>query len=144
MAPWWAALRASLTLIAEHPVLGFGPGSARELMWEATLKDGGKPLGYSHFHNFALDALVRSGLFGLIALAAIFVIPLTFALKRRTDPISRFGLAMLVVIDVTYMMSGTLGIMFHHDILDALFVYSLAVACFLVFGEDEAEAETVR
>lgn len=116
-----------LQLAAEEPVFGHGPAVADAETPEL--------IGYSHLHNFVLNAMARSGLLGVVAVLALFVVPLFALVHRRGDAVSLFGLAMLLTLQAAYLMSGMVGIMLGHDILDALFIYGSLVASFLVLGE---------
>lgn len=115
-----------MKLAAEKPILGQGPGAAQAA--------DSKTIGYSHFHNFLLNAMVRSGLLGVAAVLGIFVVPLWLLIRRRHDEVSLFGLAILVTVQAVFLLSGSVGIMLGHDIHDVLFIYSTITASFLVFG----------
>lgn len=123
-----------LELAAQEPVFGHGPA----------VSDTKKPelIGYSHLHNFVLNAMVRSGLAGVAAVLALFFVPLWVLVRRRGDAISLFGVAMLLTLQAAYLMSGLVGIMLGHDILDALFIYGTIVASFLVLGEGLTHSRT--
>jgi O-antigen ligase len=117
-----------LELAPAKPIFGHGP---------AVLSgDNVEGAGFSHFHNFLLNAMVRSGLVGVAAILALLVVPLWIVVRHRSDEISRFGVAMLVTLQAAFLLSGSVGIMLGHDILDALFIYGTIVASFLVLGEN--------
>lgn len=135
--------RLGAGLIAEQPLLGYGPGSEAWLIREG-LATQGVLRGFSHFHNFVVHYWVRSGLAGLVACGLLLIVPVVAALRGQQDELSRVGLAMVFCIVGAYTMSGTLGILFGHDITDALFVYSLACALGLVFIPDGSGASADR
>ncbi len=112
-------------LILERPLLGHGPDAADELIG-----------GYTHFHNFVMNAWVMSGIFGVVAVLGILVVPVIVLARRPGGDLRKFGFALSLLLSTSYLVSGTVGIMFGHDILDALFVYGTIVAAFLACGED--------
>ncbi|APH72396.1 O-antigen ligase family protein [Aquibium oceanicum] len=114
-------------LILERPLLGHGPDKADELMG-----------GYTHFHNFLMNAWVMSGLPGVAAVLALLVTPVIVLARRRGGDLQKFGFALSLLLSTSYVASGTVGIMFGHDILDALFIYGMIVAAFLACGDDDA------
>jgi len=126
--------RAGIDLVSERPVLGHGPGTERALSAERTAADGMPPISFGHFHNFVINTMVRSGLVGLAALVFMFATPLWIAARRERDEIADFGFTMILVVQAGYLLSGSLGIMLGHDILDALFIYGMITASFLVLG----------
>jgi hypothetical protein len=65
------------------------------------------------------------------------------AVRRRHDPISISGTAILVTTQAAFLLSGSVGIMVGHDILDALFIYCTIVASFLVLGRDSDQERNV-
>lgn len=129
----------------ENPLVGTGPGTAKIETAES--------LGYSHYHNFLLNAMIRSGLVGVLALIGLFAVPLWVMVPMVRDPRTRdgeslAGLSLLVAMYATFLLSGSVGIMLGHDIHDTIFIYGTIVASFLVRGERtadlriEAERET--
>lgn len=116
--------RAGVSLIAENPWFGHGPGHVVEVMMQRTseLRPEATPLGFSHFHNAAINILVRSGVFGLLAVMSIFIVPLTLVYRATRGWNDRSPFALLAGGQLTYLLSGATGIMFGHDILDAVFV----------------------
>jgi O-antigen ligase len=126
--------RAAVTLIGESPVFGHGPGKARVEMAERTTEDGGPAITYSHAHNFVLNAWMRSGFVGVAAMLSMFIVPLWMAGRTEKDAIGRTGYAMMSAICLCYVTTGLFNNSFGHDILDALFIYSMITASYLVFG----------
>jgi O-antigen ligase len=116
--------RAGASLIAENPWFGHGPGHVVEVMTQRTneLRPSAAPLGFSHFHNAAINVLVRSGILGLLAVMSIFIVPLTLVHRATRGSNDRSPLALLAGGQLTYLLSGATGIMFGHDILDAVFI----------------------
>lgn len=127
---------AGVALVRERPLLGQGLGGIPELMSAQTAEEGDLSVGYSHFHNFVLDTAVRSGMLGVSGLLLMFAVPFWLAVRRTRDETGDFGFAMLLMLQLTYLFAGLTNIMLHHDILDALFVFGLVTACYLVFGPE--------
>lgn len=116
--------RAGASLISESPWFGHGPGHVVEVMTQRTheLRPNAAPLGFSHFHNAAINVLVRSGVFGLLAVLSIFIVPLWSVYRATNGWNDRSPLVLLLGGQLTYLLSGATGIMFGHDILDAVFI----------------------
>lgn len=126
--------RAGWALILEAPISGYGIGRIPELMKERTASLGGRGLTYSHFHNAIITQGVRTGIIGILALIAMFFAPLWLAWRHKKDEIGRRGFAVLAVTTAVYAFSGATGIMFGHDIMDALWISAVLFGSFLVFG----------
>jgi O-antigen ligase len=126
--------RAGLELAAEQPVFGQGPGNAMDLSSQRTAEQGMPPLNFTHFHNFLLNAMVRAGIVGVAAVLVLLIAPLWLAARTPRDDIANFGFAMLLTVNAAYVLSGLFGIMLGHDIADALFIYSIIVASFLIWN----------
>lgn len=135
--------RTAADLIAEKPLLGHGPGHVGDRMGER-LSVNGKPVTFTHYHNFALTAAVRSGITGaLILTAAILVLPLA-ALRHALKTGDRLPLARAGALAIPYLASGLTGPMFGHDILDALYFALLPVLLYLqasTCGSDQSALE---
>ncbi len=126
---------AGLDLATAKPVFGHGPAVSSD--------ENPDRIGFSHLHNFLLNAMVRAGIVGVAAVLALFIVPLWVAARRGGDDISRFGVAMLLTLHAAFLMSGLVGIMLGHDILDALFIFGTVVASFLVLGRRTAHGRNV-
>lgn len=126
--------RIGLDLVKEAPLLGYGPGSEAALLEAESRKRVDFTLTYSHFHSAPLQYAIRDGILGVIALAALLVVPLFVAIRARRDELGTYGLAFLASVHIAYLLSGIVGIMLGHDILDTLFVSSTVTGLFFVFG----------
>ena len=126
-------------LFEKAPLFGQGPGHAAQLLGEGTKAITGRNFHFSHYHNVFLNFAVRDGILGVLAiLGLIFVPPLACMRNARTE-IGAYGLAFVLSIETCYLLSGLFGIMFGHDIFDAVFIVSTAVAVFLVFESKPSE-----
>jgi O-antigen ligase len=124
--------QAGTEMIAEKPLFGYGPGNVKEKIREATDGRGIANVSFSHFHNAVINELVRAGLFGLVALIAMFLVPLYYVYSAPHDEYRSWSLAMIAGMQTTYLLSGMTGIMIGHDILDAVFIVTTALCLFLV------------
>jgi O-antigen ligase len=124
--------QAGAELIAERPWLGYGPHAVTTLMREATAQTSAEDgLGFTHFHNLAINAWVRGGIFEMIAALAALLAPL--ALSLLTFRRQGFGPGQLLasLLFVTYLTNSILASSFWHDILCAFFVQAAVCAVFL-------------
>ena len=128
-----------LQRVAEEPILGHGSTSASVQM---NIGSGSATtLTFSHYHNFVLTALVETGIVGLLATLFMMIAPIVLAYREKRDCLGNFGFSMMIAVVLAYTLSGTLNIMLGHDILDALFIYSMIVSSFLVWGNDRKFGE---
>jgi O-antigen ligase len=134
-----------LAAIRESPIVGHGPQSTKPLISEG-FKETGLDVFYSHFHNGFLNAWVEAGVFGALSLAAIFAVAAGAAIRtlaRTGAADARLGAVMLIVVVVTYVVSGLTGILVGHDILDAMLMAFLAVGAYLAAGTSVLPDETL-
>jgi O-antigen ligase len=89
---------------------------------------------YSHYHDVFLTYAVRDGMLGVLVVLAMVLAPLVLAARFARDEVGTYGLAFLAGMEIAFLLSGAIGIMFGHDILDALFMISTATGAYLVFG----------
>jgi O-antigen ligase len=140
VALWEIGLKA----FREMPLFGHGVGASQLLIKQGFQDQFGLSLGFSHFHNGFLTALVQAGLLGAVTLAAIFVVAAGNAarvLRNSSDPIQRFGATMIVVVVITYLTSGMTGILVGHDILDSMLMVFLVSGTYLASGRQSALVE---
>lgn len=123
--------------------LGLGEAGASDGLDVFAVKELGYFSGWSHFHNFAVNAMMRGGVFELTATLALLFGPLLIAWKHRAGEISRYGIAFMAAITLIYFESGILGITFGHDIMDHLFTYMMAVGTWLTIGSQSEETGRV-
>jgi O-antigen ligase len=115
---------AGLSQAWESPWTGFGPDSVREKI--LSIKPLGS-LGYSHYQNFVINSLIRGGIFELLALLAIPASIIWFARKPSLTEAERAGKAILLSVCSTFYLTGLVGILFTHDIMNAVFVYTVII-----------------
>lgn len=102
--------RTALTLSEDHIWLGMGRNgylnAKKELATEGKMSE--IVLHYTNAHNDYIDSLVKRGIFGLLALLLLFLLPLTLfarALLRSTAATHPFALAG-VMLCTCYMIFG--------------------------------------
>lgn len=118
--------KGALEQIRENPLLGSGPAFLKTHRSQS--------LGFSHYHNFLLNTMVRSGVLGVLAILGLFAVPLWVLVPRVSDDVGRAGLALLLSIYAAFLLSGSVGIMLGHDIHDTIFIHGTIVASFLIAG----------
>lgn len=140
-----ALWQIGLSAFRDMPIFGHGIAASRELIEDGFHNQFNMPsVGFSHFHNGFLTALVQAGLLGAITLAAIFVVAARNAavvLRASTDTIERFGATMIVVTVITYLIGGLTGILVGHDILDSTLMVFLVSGTYLASGRQQALPE---
>lgn len=132
-AVWDIGLKA----FREMPLFGHGVGATQTLIKQGFRDQFGMDAGFNHFHNGFLTALVQAGILGGVTLAAIFVVAARNAilvLRNSTDPTERFGATMIVIVVITYLISGMTGILVGHDILDSMLMVFLVSGTYLACG----------
>lgn len=140
VALWEIGLKA----FREMPVFGHGAGATQLLIKQGFQDQFAMSLGFNHFHNGFLTALVQAGILGAVTLAAIFVVAARNAalvLRNSTDPIERFGATMIIVVVITYLTAGMTGILVGHDILDSVLMVFLVSGTYLASGHQVSLVE---
>lgn len=77
--------KSALSVVSEHPIWGVGTGDVRDEMQEQYESRGmASAAQYRHnAHNQYLETWLGVGVFGLLALLAMFIAPLWVGIKRR-------------------------------------------------------------
>ena len=77
--------RSALSVVTEHSLLGVGTGDVRDELYQEYIKQGMYYVAFLKFnaHNQYLETWLGVGVFGLLALLAIFIAPLWVGIKRR-------------------------------------------------------------
>lgn len=132
-----AMWQIGLDAFREMPLFGHGVGATSRLIKQGFHDQFGMNKGFGHFHNGFLTALVEAGIVGAVALAAIFVVAARNAatvLRISVDPVERFGATMIVIVVITYLTGGMVGILVGHDILDSVLMIFLVSGTYLASG----------
>lgn len=131
----------------EMPFFGHGIMNTRSLIATQLNERLGMSDSFTHLHNGFLTASVEAGLFGALALAAIFFIAAKNAasvLRTSSDPTERYGATMIWIVVATYLIGGMTGILLGHDILDAVLMIFLIVGTYLSSGTSLPESGQAR
>jgi O-antigen ligase len=133
--------RIGLDLFEEAPFFGQGPGNTRSLLEKRSVALTGKELSYSHYHDVFLNYAVRDGILGVLIVLAMILAPLILAARYARDEIGTYGFAFLAGMEISFLLSGAIGIMFGQDLMDALFMISAIAGSYLVFGANPPGAK---
>lgn len=130
---------AGASLIAERPLLGYGPQSVVDIMRQKTSTPGrADGLAFTHFHNLAINAWIRGGVPELLAaLSALF---LPWLLCAATIRRKGFGSGQMIAatLFVSYFINGAISSAFWHDILTAFYIQTALCALYLCYGPGTA------
>jgi O-antigen ligase len=96
-------------------------------------------MDYSHYHNVFLTYAVRDGILGVLAILGIILVPPLVAIRHIRTEISAYGFALLLSMEACYLLSGFFGIMFGHDIFDAVFIVTTVIAVSMIFESKPPE-----
>ena len=135
--------RVGLMAAAERPLLGFGKAGLVE--WESAEIAAGRidPLmeGNNHVYNEWLDAIAKRGVLGLIALLALYAIPLRFFMRhaksasRRAKPYAIGGMMLIV----NYICFGFSQVFMSHNTGVMTLAFSTVILWGLLRGEEAKE-----
>lgn len=139
-----AIYRVGIDLFKASPVFGYGPGNERRLLSAEIKKKYGKNVAYSHSHNLFVNQSLRSGIFGLVALLLVLIVPISVGYAGIKDEEGRAGFAVLCSVLATYLLSGVFGIFIGHDIHDSVFISSIAYSLYLIFGRIHGNTSAAR
>jgi O-antigen ligase len=118
--------QASLPLIAEHPILGWG-SVANYVNLSGDSADVFQR--FNHFHNDILDALVKRGVLGGLALLVIYVLPavLFYRQLKQCSPTNKpFACAGLILV-IAIFVFGLTQSFFSHSSGVMIYVFMLVI-----------------
>lgn len=134
--------RTGLMLIPEHPWLGWGKEGY--MQGAASLVEANKvrlvPGEHNHLHNEYLDALVKHGLLGLIALLALYLAPLTLFARRTSDKnraVRSYAVAG-VLLSVSYIGFGLTQSFLTHNNGVMIFAFTLVIIWSLLRAQEDS------
>jgi O-antigen ligase len=131
--------QAAFDIFKAHPWTGAGPGNFETAIARQTELESGKAMGFTHTHNMVLNAMVRTGIPGVLALAGLFLVPLVVGARkvRDADTAKRSYWAFLISLQSIYIVSGAMGLAIGHDILDSVFITGTMFAMYGLLSEDK-------
>lgn len=136
-----AVWHCALGVIGDAPFLGMGRQDAVSFIRACTLTIVDHDLKFTHYHNAAINALMFGGIVELVAVIALLVAPWLAIEDARGDEMARYGIVLLAVLTVIYLINGSINLMFGHDIHDLLFMIVAVLSVHLIAGGAE-EGET--
>jgi len=131
----WQLYKAAVEVFLSHPVFGVGPeGFAQEMK---PLAEAGKitpmaaELGHAEVHNDILSKAAGMGVFGLLAMLAVYAVPLRLfwrAGKSTLREVRRAGVLGVVFVSGFFIFGLTVEVL---DLTMAVAFYSFTVAILL-------------
>lgn len=122
---------AAITLIPEKPIFGWGSLGYEQARDRLVAEGRFDPIitNYEHVHNEYLDAWVKRGVVGLIALLALYLVPLRlFAKRLQSDDLHLRALAIAgVLLPVAYMDFGLTQVFLAHNSGVMMYAFWLVV-----------------
>ncbi len=131
----WQLYKAAVDVFARHPIFGVGPeGFALEMrpMMEAgKITPDAAELGRGEVHNDILSKAAGMGVFGLMAMLAIYMVPFRLfwqATKSASEPVKRAGLLGVTFVSGFFVFGLTVELL---NLTMATAFYSFTVAVLL-------------
>ena len=118
---------AALKAIEAEPLIGYGSENHWRAVTPYLNRETFDGRTFSHFHNVFLTVGVDAGLIGIAALIAMISAPIMVAWRARKALGGSRRLAAALILVVSFVGAGMTNIMLFHDILDAVWVFSLAL-----------------
>jgi O-antigen ligase len=96
-------------------------------------------LSYTHYHNFLLTGAIRGGVIEVIALVLVLAALIWFALQKSNNQTQRAGRALVASVTLAGFLPGMVGILFTHDVVNAVFLYTIIIGlCLGVAGSEKS------
>ncbi|WP_306766922.1 O-antigen ligase family protein [Halomonas marinisediminis] len=137
-------------LIMEKPLTGWGENGYRRAMQALGEQDIVHPRvakKYGHPHNEFLNELVKRGVFGLLALLALYLMPMRFFVRQMASQnLERRSLAIAgVLLPVAYIDFGLSQAFLAHNSGTMMFAFLLAVlwGCFRATGMSKSAQSVI-
>lgn len=123
--------KGSWLLFQEHPFFGVGVEQYRESLKELESRQVISPVAatYGHAHNDILFGAVTLGIFGMLAISALYIVPAFYFFReiRHTDAEVRAVASMGLVLAAGFFAFGLTEVMFYHWTANHAF-YSMMMA----------------
>lgn len=122
--------RGATRLIQEKPLIGWGSNGYADAM--AAFGEAGlisdEAAQYGHAHNEFIDAFAKRGLLGLVALLALYLVPMRlFARHLQTNHLATRSVATAgVLLPVTFMDFGLTQVFMEHNSGVMMYAFMLA------------------
>ncbi|WP_186445021.1 O-antigen ligase family protein [Mesorhizobium sp. J18] len=122
--------KAALAAFLQQPFLGYGPQNLMAAIHPYLPPESADLIHFSHLHNIFLDHAIGSGLFGVAAFLLVFICPLWCAFRMEPSRETEILRYMLTIVLAVFFLNGLTNITFSHDIILAVYLYSVtAILC---------------
>ncbi len=124
---------AAFHLFIEHPIFGIGPGqfahAMPELLARGMLTPFGAQAGISEVHNEILHSCAETGLFGLLSILSVYLVPLFVFLRsaKSVIPLIRVSSFMGICLSVGFFIFGLTVETFDLKMTATFFAFTLAI-----------------
>lgn len=145
----WQLYKAAADVFSRHPIFGVGPeGFALEMkpMMEAgKLTPGAAEQGRGEVHNDILSKSAGMGIFGLLAILAVYFVPFSLfwkATKSATGQIRRSGILGITFVSGIFIFGLTVEFL-NLTLATAFYSFTVAVllaACYNIHHEEQIHA----
>jgi O-antigen ligase len=141
---WHAAVEA----ISQNPLTGVGPTGPSDALRELSNKGELTPValqaGLSQIHNEILANTLRLGVFGLLSILAIYLVPISLLMKKisSVDEIGQRAGVMGVLFVTGYFIFGLTFEIFNIKMFATF--YAVTVATVLAIVDQQAAASSFR
>jgi O-antigen ligase len=115
-------------------LFGYGPDSTPAMI---TALGGNPPFSFTHYHNFLLNGAIRGGAVEVFALILVFASLIWFALQKSRNQTQRAGRALVGSTALAGFLPGMTGVLFTHDVVNAVFLYLIIIGLCLGIATDE-------
>lgn len=136
-----------IAIAGDVPALGRGQDQALSELSACLNEELERDLNFTHFHNIFIDQYAKGGFVGLIGVLLLILAPLVLFLLYRRKLSSGHGLLGRVVLAAIFslwcvqMIAGLLNIGIGHDIVDTLYIYTLALFVGIAHTLDQETVE---
>jgi O-antigen ligase len=139
--------KAALQVISQNPIAGVGPEGVPDALQAVHQAGGLSPLGLqlglAEIHSEILAQTIGLGVLGLVAILAIYLVPLVLSLKaaRSGDRIKRTAAVMCTFVVVAYLIFGLTVETFNLKMIATF--YAMTVAILLGIARNTATEATL-
>lgn len=131
----WQLYKASVDVFLRHPIFGVGPDGLalemKQMMEIGKITPKAAELGCAEVHNDILSKAARMGVFGLVAILAIYLVPLILfwrASKSAFEQVQRAGVLGIIFVSGLFVFGLTVEFL---NLTMAVSFYSFTVAVLL-------------
>lgn len=146
----WQLYKAAAAIFVEHPVFGVGPNRFASEM--TPMEEAGKltpqaaELGRGEVHNDILSKASQMGIFGLVAMLSLYLVPLWMfrkAARSTSDHARRAGIQGMVFVS-GFVVFGLTAEALNLTMAAAFYGFTVAVLLAACYNVNQAEAIAAR